>query len=110
MATTRERPLAVVTGASSGIGFELAKQFADQRLRPVVAAEDEEIADAAAELAASAAPPSRRFRSTCATDAGVEELYPAIAATAARSTRCALNAGIGARRRVRRPTPRSRTS
>ncbi len=27
-APTTERPLAVVTGASSGIGYELAKQFA----------------------------------------------------------------------------------
>ena len=30
MTTTDQRPLAVVTGAPAGIGYELAKQFADQ--------------------------------------------------------------------------------
>jgi uncharacterized protein len=42
------RPLALVTGASSGIGLELAKQFAEHGYDLVVAAEDDEL-DAAAE-------------------------------------------------------------
>src|ERR1700757_4640040 len=37
--------LALVTGASSGIGFELAKQFAEHGYDLVVAAEDEAIND-----------------------------------------------------------------
>jgi short-subunit dehydrogenase len=36
-------PLAVVTGASSGIGLELARQFAMHAFDLVIAAEDEEI-------------------------------------------------------------------
>src|SRR4051812_20191076 len=44
------RPLALVTGASSGIGLELAKQFAEHAFALVVAAEDAELETAAAEL------------------------------------------------------------
>ncbi len=42
-----DRPLAVVTGASSGIGLELAKQFAEHDFDVVVAAEDPGIETAA---------------------------------------------------------------
>ena len=35
MTQTGARPLAVVTGASSGIGIELAKQFAQNGCTPV---------------------------------------------------------------------------
>jgi uncharacterized protein len=37
------RPLAVVTGASSGIGLELARQFATNGFDLVVTAEDAEL-------------------------------------------------------------------
>jgi NAD(P)-dependent dehydrogenase (short-subunit alcohol dehydrogenase family) len=47
---TTDRPLAVVTGASSGIGYELAAQFAEHGYDVVVAAEDEGIATAARNL------------------------------------------------------------
>lgn len=43
MPTARSAPLAVVTGASSGIGFELARQFAEHNDHLVVAAEDAEL-------------------------------------------------------------------
>ena len=42
-----DRPLAVVTGASSGIGLELAKRFAEHDFDVVVAAEDPGIETAA---------------------------------------------------------------
>jgi short-subunit dehydrogenase len=50
MSTASSRALAVVTGASSGIGLELAKQFASNGYDLVVAAEDAELAGAAREL------------------------------------------------------------
>src|SRR5215210_6587024 len=55
MPTSTSRPLAVVTGASSGIGLELAKQFADNGFDLIVAAEDDELGGAAAELSAHGA-------------------------------------------------------
>jgi short-subunit dehydrogenase len=51
-ATTTTRDLAVVTGASSGIGYELAKQFAEHDFDLIVAAEGDAIHDAARELEA----------------------------------------------------------
>jgi NAD(P)-dependent dehydrogenase (short-subunit alcohol dehydrogenase family) len=45
------RSLALVTGASSGIGFELAKQFAEHDFDLTVAAEDDAIHAAASDLA-----------------------------------------------------------
>jgi NAD(P)-dependent dehydrogenase (short-subunit alcohol dehydrogenase family) len=44
------KPLALVAGASSGIGFELARQFAQNGFDLVIAAEDDELATAAREL------------------------------------------------------------
>ena len=41
MTVTENRPLAVVTGASSGIGRELAKQFASHGFDLVINAEDD---------------------------------------------------------------------
>ena len=52
--TAPTRPLALVTGASSGIGLELAKQFAQNGFDLVVVAEDDELEPAAAELAITA--------------------------------------------------------
>jgi NAD(P)-dependent dehydrogenase (short-subunit alcohol dehydrogenase family) len=46
------RPLALVTGASSGIGLELAKQFAHNDFDLIIAAEDAELDGAARELEA----------------------------------------------------------
>ncbi|WP_026547974.1 SDR family NAD(P)-dependent oxidoreductase [Paenarthrobacter nicotinovorans] len=48
--STTERPLALVTGASSGIGFELARQFLSNGFDTVIVAENDKIHAAAAEL------------------------------------------------------------
>ena len=47
---TESRPLALVTGASSGIGYELARQFAENGFDLVVNAEDTRLAAAAQQL------------------------------------------------------------
>ncbi len=60
MPSSTTRPLAVVTGASSGIGFELARQFAEHGYDLVVAAEDEGINTTAQELASTGARQHRR--------------------------------------------------
>lgn len=52
---TDTRPLALITGASSGIGLELARQFASHGYDLVVNAEDEELDAAARQLRESGA-------------------------------------------------------
>jgi short-subunit dehydrogenase len=95
MDTTSDRSLAVVTGASSGIGRELAKQFATHDFDLVIAAEDAGLAEAARELAALGAQ-VEAVQVDLATPQGVEELYGRIRAAGRPVDALALNAGIGA--------------
>jgi uncharacterized protein len=90
-----DRPLAVVTGASTGIGFELAKQFAVNGFDLIVAAEDDAIAAAADELSALGARVEPE-QVDLATSEGVERLQRRIAADGRPVDAAALNAGIGA--------------
>ncbi len=91
---TDSRPLAVVTGASSGIGRELARQFATNGFDVVVAAEDDELAAAATDLAAGGAD-IQAVRADLSTPEGAEKLVEAIAATGRQVDALALNAGVG---------------
>jgi short-subunit dehydrogenase len=84
-----------VTGASSGIGFELAKQFAANGFDLIVAAEDAELEGAARELERSGVS-VEAVRVDLAQEAGVDELYGRIAAAGRPVDAAALNAGIGA--------------
>jgi short-subunit dehydrogenase len=93
MDTTSTKPLAVVTGASSGIGYELARQFATNGFDLIVAAEDTAIA--AAELRDLGAQ-VKDVRVDLATDEGVDALYAAIGTAGRPVDAVALNAGIGA--------------
>lgn len=91
---TDSRPLAVVTGASSGIGRELARQFAANGFEVVVAAEDGELGSAANDLAHSGAN-VQAVQADLSTREGGEKLMEAIAATGRQVDALALNAGVG---------------
>src|SRR4051812_1875754 len=94
MDTTSTRRLAVVTGASSGIGLELAKQFADHGFDLIVAAEDEGIDAAATELSLHGAQ-IETGRTDLASADGVRELYDRMTAAGRPVDAIALNAGVG---------------
>jgi short-subunit dehydrogenase len=95
MAADQDRQLAVITGASSGIGLELAKIFAANGYDLLIAAEDAELTTALDELKGDGAS-VEAHRVDLATEAGVIELYRHIANTARPVDALALNAGIGA--------------
>jgi short-subunit dehydrogenase len=90
-----ERQLAAVTGASSGIGFELAKVFAENGFDLIVAAEDEELEPAARELNQIAGS-VQAVRVDLSRPEGVEKLYEKMTADGRPIDALALNAGIGA--------------
>jgi len=95
-APTDQRPLAVVTGASSGIGFELARQFAQHGFDLLIAAEDDGIAAAADGLRSASDASVRPLQTDLATFDGVEELYRAIQSDGRPVDAIAINAGRGA--------------
>ena len=86
--------LAVVTGASSGIGLALSRQFADHGFDVMVVAEDEGVERTAAEVRARGVVPVA-VRADLATPAGVEELFAAIEGTGRPVEALAVNAGVG---------------
>jgi uncharacterized protein len=94
-ATEQDKKLAVVTGASSGIGFELAKVFAEEGFDLLVAAEDGELTTALDGLQGSGVS-VKAHRVDLATEAGVIELYRHIQNTRRPVDALALNAGVGA--------------
>jgi short-subunit dehydrogenase len=91
-ATTR--PLALVTGASSGIGRALAREFAERGYDLIVAAEDVELDDATEELrglGVAVAPVSVDLTQP----ADVERLVAAVRGSGRTLDAAALNAGVG---------------
>ena len=87
-------PLAVVTGASTGIGRAMAREFVEHGFDVVVAADEGEIQTAAADLAT----PDRQVfpvQVDLSTADGVETLHRAITASGRTPEALALNAGIG---------------
>lgn len=92
--TDNNRPLAVVTGASSGIGLELAGQFAGHGYDLLVTAEHDELETVAAQLRRRGGW-VRTARADLRTFDGVEHLCAAAAATKRPIDSLALNAGVG---------------
>ncbi|MBV9950755.1 MAG: SDR family NAD(P)-dependent oxidoreductase [Acidimicrobiia bacterium] len=90
----QQRALAAVTGASSGIGLELARQFAEHGFDLIVAAEGDDIQTAAAELRAEGTEVAA-VRADLATREGVDALVGAIQQADHPLDALALNAGVG---------------
>jgi short-subunit dehydrogenase len=95
MSPTINRSLAVVTGASSGIGLELAKEFARNGFDLVVIAENNRILTAAEELREWGAN-VRAIQQDLACYEGVENACSQISEVGRPVDALALNAGVGA--------------
>jgi short-subunit dehydrogenase len=94
MDNTATRPLAVVTGASKGIGYELAKQFAQNGFDLVIAADGDDIHDAGQKLRTLTSEVIS-IQVDLAEYEGVETLYNRLQAIRRPVDSIALNAGIG---------------
>ena len=91
---TSTRPLAVVTGASSGIGLELAKQFAEHGFDLLIAAEDDGIIAARDTIDWDGAL-VEAVQVDLATREGVDTLYERIRSLGRTVDAIAINAGVG---------------
>jgi uncharacterized protein len=94
MNSSLTRPLAVVTGASNGIGYELAKEFAQHNFDLLVTATGPSINEAARSFEKLGAQ-VEAVEADLATYEGVETLYNKIKATGRSVDAIAINAGVG---------------
>jgi short-subunit dehydrogenase len=94
MEGSNDKPLAVVTGASSGIGYALAAEFGRRGYDLIVAAENAELQDAGERLAETGAD-VQPVRVDLGSYDGVEELFDRIQAAARPVDALAINAGGG---------------
>ena len=94
MATVSKRKLAVVTGASSGIGYELARECVDHGFDVLMCAEDQRIHEAAGDLRARGGV-AEAVQSDLATFQGVEDLARAVTDAARPVDALLMNAGVG---------------
>jgi len=94
MNSSLTRPLAVVTGASNGIGYELAKQFAQNGFDLLVTSTGPSINEAAIAFENLGAQ-VETVEADLATYDGVETLYNKIKATGRSVDAIAINAGVG---------------
>lgn len=94
MANNENKQFAVVTGASKGIGFELARQFAEHNFDVLIVADGEEIHNAARELESLGAN-IQALQVDLAAHDGVHQLQSAIQSGGRPVDAIAINAGIG---------------
>ncbi|KSV81858.1 hypothetical protein N183_15200 [Sinorhizobium sp. Sb3] len=88
-----DRPLAIVTGASSGIGFELAKQFVQNGFDVAISGSSERIFEAAVLLRQEGGE-AFPFQADAGTYEGVEGFWGFVINLARPIEACALNVGI----------------
>lgn len=89
-----DRQLAVITGASSGIGYELAKQFAQNGYDLIIASNSNAIIDAAEKLRAFNGS-VQEIQSDLSSFEGVDKLYSFIQSSGRPVDALCLNAGVG---------------
>ncbi len=89
-----QRPLAVVTGASSGIGFELAREFCEHGFDVLIAAEDPGIEEAARRLEEHGGQ-VEALQVDLARSDGVVSLHARIQTLGRGVDAVAINAGVG---------------
>lgn len=94
MNNSSNRPLAVVTGASSGIGYELAKQFAQNGFDLLIVSNSEKINEAAQSLGRLGAK-VESVQADLAEYDSVERLYQRIQSSGQAVDALAINAGVG---------------
>ncbi len=87
------RPLAVVTGGSKGIGFELAKQFAENGFDLVIAAEDAGALGEAQQALQASGAQVETVAADLSTNQGVQTLYDQLRGRPVDAL--AANAGVG---------------
>jgi short-subunit dehydrogenase len=86
--------VAVVTGASSGIGFNLAKVFAENGFDLIIGAEDERLEAAAREIQGLGVS-VKAIQADLATYDGVDKFWKGVEADGRKIDAVALNAGVG---------------
>lgn len=89
-----KRSFAVVTGASSGIGYNLAKMFAENGFDLVIASAGERLEKAEAELEAMGAD-VMAVHADLSKYEGVQELWTAVEGSGRKLDAIAINAGVG---------------
>lgn len=89
-----DKPFAVITGASSGIGFELARVFAENGFDLLITAEDAGITGAAQRIGSNGTI-VKAVQADLAKYDGVEQLYREIKAVGRPVDAVAINAGVG---------------
>ncbi len=94
MDNSSNHPVAVVTGASSGIGYELARQFAQHGFDLLIVSDSDRIREAEQSLSAMGVE-VESLQVDLASYEGVEELCRAIEAKGDRLDSVAVNAGVG---------------